>query len=59
MKGLNQEIELKSLKESPLFFTSVLQEGETALYQAIDNDHEECALTLLKAGCEPNVFMVR
>ncbi|TNM89465.1 hypothetical protein fugu_003699 [Takifugu bimaculatus] len=32
-------------------------EGETALYQAIDNGHEECALTLLKAGCEPNVFM--
>lgn len=40
-------------------FPSVLQEGETALYQAIENGHEECALTLLKAGCEPNVFMVR
>lgn len=45
-------------QRKPFIFTSVLQEGETALYQAIDNGHEECAVTLLKAGCKPNVFMV-
>lgn len=36
----------------------MLQDGETALYQAVNNGHDACALALLEAGCEPNVFMV-
>lgn len=37
----------------------VLQDGETALYQAADNGQEECVLTLLEAGCDPNILTVR
>jgi len=34
----------------------VLQDGETALYQAADNGQEECVLALLEAGCDPNIL---
>ncbi|CAG07876.1 unnamed protein product, partial [Tetraodon nigroviridis] len=33
------------------------QDGETALYLAVNNGHDACALALLEAGCEPNIFM--
>lgn len=42
----------------PFILTFVLQDGETALYQAVSNDHDACARALLEAGCEPNIFMV-
>uniref|UniRef100_H3DD98 Ankyrin repeat and death domain containing 1B n=1 Tax=Tetraodon nigroviridis TaxID=99883 RepID=H3DD98_TETNG len=32
-------------------------DGETALYLAVNNGHDACALALLEAGCEPNIFM--
>lgn len=35
---------------------SVLQDGETAVYQAADSGQEECVLTLLEAGCDPNIL---
>lgn len=35
------------------------QDGETALYQAADNGQEECVLTLLEAGCDPNILTVQ
>lgn len=53
-----KETQLKSNKQIPLFFPFVLQDGETALYQAVKNGHDACALALLEAGCEPNIFMV-
>lgn len=37
---------------------SVLQDGETALYQAADHSQEECAQVLLEAGCDPNILTV-
>lgn len=37
---------------------SVLQDGETALYQAADHGQEECAQVLLEAGCDPNILTV-
>lgn len=39
--------------------SSVLQDGETALYQAADNGQEGCVLALLEAGCDPNVLTVQ
>ncbi len=34
----------------------VLQDRETALYQAADNGQERCVLALLEAGCDPNIL---
>lgn len=36
----------------------VLQDGETALYQAADHGQEECTQVLLEAGCDPNILTV-
>lgn len=39
-----------------LIGSCVWQDGETALYQAVDNGQEECVLALLEAGCKPNIL---
>lgn len=37
----------------------MLQDGETALYQAADHSQEGCVLVLLEAGCDPNILTVQ
>lgn len=37
----------------------MLQDGETALYQAADHSQESCVLVLLEAGCDPNIHTVQ
>lgn len=34
----------------------MLQDGETALYQAAHNNQEQCVLALLEGGCDPNII---